>query len=145
MINYKIEDNTLQLINYYDKPLKLKQSALEKLAEIIRHSIELNIVQGKSYDGSSLKSLSNVTINKKGSNKILIETGELLNSVTKKVNSNIAEIFISSNRSEIAQYLQQGTKYMPPRPFFGIGERVESEIEQFLTNNNINEIFDIKE
>lgn len=130
MLNYTISDNTGQIITEISRPVQLNQSALTDLAEIIRLSIENNLSRGKSFDGSSIAP-------KKKGGRIFVETGELLNSVEKKVSTSMAEVFINSNRSQIASWLQDGTSKMPARRFFGISSTVDSEIDRYLENIKI--------
>jgi len=110
-------------------------SQLKQIAEAVKRGIETNIATGQKYTGGSVAPLALSTIHQKGSSRPLFRTGQLLGSVKlSQSGENIYEVFISSNRSEIASFLNFGTKKIPARPFFGISEAVLKNIEEILIN-----------
>jgi phage gpG-like protein len=112
----------------------VSESQLRRIAEAIKKGIEYNILQGLEYTGNPVKPLAPRTVKKKKSSRPLFQTGLLSRSViSKKEAKDTYNIFISGNRSTIAVWLQEGTKRMPSRPFFGISKNVDSEIDKILT------------
>jgi len=106
---------------------------LKQIAEAVRKGIESNIALGQQYTGGSVSPLKASTIQRKGFARPLFETGQLLGSVKlSQTGDNLYEVFISSNRSEIAGYLNFGTGKMKARPFFGISESVLKSIDDIL-------------
>lgn len=109
-------------------------SQLKEIAQAVKNGIERNIATGQKYTGGSVAPLAFLTIQQKGFSRPLFQTGQLLGSVQlTQSGENTYEVFINSNRSEIASYLNFGTKRMPARPFFGISEAVLKQIEEILT------------
>ena len=112
----------------------VSESQLQRIAEAIKKGIEYNILQGLEYTGSAVKPLAPRTIKKKKSSRPLFQTGVLSRSVvSKKETKDIYNIFVTGSRSTIAVWLQEGTKRMPSRPFFGISKNVDNEIDKILT------------
>jgi len=112
----------------------VSESQLQRIAEAIKKGIEYNILQGLEYTGSAVKPLAPRTIKKKKSSRPLFQTGVLSRSVvSKKETKDIYNIFITGSRSSIGVWLQEGTKRMPSRPFFGISKNVDNEIDKILT------------
>ncbi|MBE2228252.1 MAG: hypothetical protein IAE93_12940 [Ignavibacteria bacterium] len=112
----------------------INPSQLKRIAEAVKEGIEKNISTAQKYSGGSVAPLKPSTVKKKGSSRPLFQTGQLLNSVTlTQISDNIYEVFISSNRSEIASYLHFGTQRMQARPFFGISESVSKRIDEIIT------------
>lgn len=118
-------------------PKKFLQRDLKKIADLIAFEIKKNISSARRYDGrGKLRKLAPSTVRRKGFSTILIETGQLLNSIeVKKVGTtylvqvkNVRHKGSESTVSEIATYLQQGTDRMPARPFFGITKKKLTEI-----------------
>ena len=135
----------------FDKAVLLKQT--KNIAEGIKDIIRNNIVKARRYDGrAKLTRLSKSTIKRKGSARILIETAQLLNGieVVKRSSSYIVKMSDKYYRvrkaknkgkygrkririSEVAQFLQSGTKRMPSRPFFGVQKKqMDGLINKFI-------------
>lgn len=112
---------------------QITDSQLLDYTQKIKKSIEYNLYKGLTYDGTPAEALSPVTIKKKKHHKIFFDTGELYRSLIIGKIPNGYEIFINESRSQIAYWLQFGTKYMPKRPFFGvIPERADSLLNQTI-------------
>lgn len=108
-------------------------SQLREIAEVVKNGIERNIATGQKYTGGSVAPLAFSTIKQKGFSRPLFQTGQLLGSVQLTPSGeNAFDVFISSNRSEIASYLNFGTNRTPARPFFGISEAVQRQIDEIL-------------
>lgn len=111
-------------------------SQLEEIAEAVKNGIERNIANAQKYTGGAVSPLAFSTIRQKGFSRPLFQTGELLGSVEMTQSGiNAFNVFISSNRSEIAGYLNYGTSRMPARPFFGISEAVLRQIDEILNKD----------
>lgn len=109
---------------------------LELITEAIRRGIEFNLEQGITADGGAVTPLSPVTIKLKGNSRPFFETGQLFNSIKSKFNANTAEVFVASARANIAAKLNDGQGRIPARPFWGISEIVQREIDEILLNEN---------
>ena len=122
-----------EVIQDIKKFTSVNPTQLTEIAEAVKLGIERNIANAQKYTGGAVSPLSLSTIRQKGSSRPLFQTGELLGSV-KLTQSGVStfEVFISSNRSEIASYLNFGTSRMPARPFFGISEAVLRQIDEIL-------------
>lgn len=111
-----------------------------KIVELIRKSKETNVQTGVDINGRSLAPLKPSTIKSKMRKgkllAILYETGQLYNSVkSRMINPSEAEVYISSNRSEVAKHLIFGNKNMSARNFFfGTGINLQQKIEKILTD-----------
>jgi phage gpG-like protein len=112
--------------------VRLTDDQLERIAEVIRKSIEDNIEKGKEYTGGNIRPLLPSTIIRKGNARPLVETGELLRSVEKAKSGNEYNIFIGSSRSEVAKYLHFGTGNIKRMPFFGVSKEAEEKIEKIV-------------
>lgn len=111
-------------------------SQLKEIAEAVKLGIERNIANAQKYTGGPVSPLALSTIRQKGFSRPLFLTGALLNSVElTQTNANAFNVFISSNRSEIASYLNYGTNKMPSRQFFGISEAVLRAIDEILSKD----------
>lgn len=121
------------IADLFDTKLKSTFEVLDELAEIIKIGILQNLNSGLNYDGSPVASDKESTIRKKGHSNVFFDSGSLYDSIEKqKINDAEYGIFVSANRSKVAQYLQTGTSNMVSRPFFGIGGNMESKITDVL-------------
>lgn len=112
-------------------------SQLKRIAEAVKEGIEKNISTGQKFSGGNVAPLKQSTITKKGFSRPLFETGQLLNSVQmNQISENAYDVFISSNRSVIASYLNFGTERIPERPFFGVSSAVQKRIDEILAEEN---------
>ena len=111
--------------------LKIKRSTLEEIAEIYRKDIEQNILQGTGLDGSSLAP-------NKHRGRLLFHTGELSKSIKVKVYENQAIIYSSL---PYARYVNQGTKYMPSRVFWGQSNRASINLDKYFISRTLSQIF----
>lgn len=104
---------------------------LRQAAVYIEGSTRQNFVLEKDPNGTPWQPLAASTLARKSSGKILTETGRLVNSISHSVSGNTARVYTNV---EYAPYLQFGTKYMPARPFMGIGRQDQQNIEQIFGN-----------
>lgn len=122
-----------EVIQDVSKFATINASQLKDIAQAVKEGIEKNISTAQKYTGGSVAPLSQSTVKKKGSSRPLFQTGRLLGSVQmNQISDNAYEVFLSSNRSEIASYLNFGTSRMPERPFFGISESVLRTIDEII-------------
>jgi len=137
MIN--IESNIDEInIQFNTNLFELKKSVLTDISEIVRSDNEDNLLSGRSFDGSAIK--SKVIPNGKA---IFRDKEILIFSVMKKVNSDFAEVFIDDFRKQEASWLFYGTSKMPARRFFGISQKIDSAIENYFGNKSITELFEL--
>jgi phage virion morphogenesis protein len=115
-------------------------------AEYMKRSTENRILRSKtSPDGERWEALRDVTVNLKGHDRILFETGELANSIQISDVSN-DEFELTSNAPQ-ASYMQDGikrtrgmirNKRVPPRPFMGFSDenkrRIATMIRDYLAH-----------
>ena len=132
MIRIETSNNFLENNTEFVKLLSdVTDKSLRGISDIVQKDIEVNIAYGRSIFGGALKP------NKKGS-RILFKSGTLFKSIR---NETMREsglkgrvIFVDSSRSQIAKWLQYGTKKMKAREFFGLGKTALSKIDSFLKN-----------
>lgn len=120
--------------------------AWQDAAEYMRNSTVNRILRTKkSPEGERWAALSEVTIELKGHDKPLFETGELSESIgVGDVSDEGFEIFSSSDH---ASYMQEGVQTLrgafrskkpapqvPPRPFMGFSDENMKRISQILHN-----------
>ena len=135
MLGLEIQSNIEELVVLSDKNLTLKQSVLEAITEIVRLDIEQNLVLGRSFDGSSIAP-------KRKGGRIFYETGQLIASVKKRMTPSKGNVFIGTNRAEIARKLNYGENKLVPRPFFGISNRITESVNTYLSNKTFEETFE---
>lgn len=114
----------------------LKESKLDDIAEVIQSRIQDNLFRSKEYLGGPAEPNRPLTIAKKGHGKVFFHTGELYRSILKdRISDKEREVFVAEGRSQIAYWLQYGTRKMKPRPFFGITPEAMAEIKNILFKN----------
>jgi hypothetical protein len=102
---------------------KILQRQAKEIADLIRLSIEENLIKGKRFDtGGKVAKLKASTIKRKGHSRVFDDTGLLLRSVKVKKLGRGYLIFIGGKRAEIMKYLQEGSPKMAARPAFGINK-----------------------
>lgn len=122
------------------------EPAWQDAAEYMKNSTVNRILRTKkSPEGERWAALSEVTIELKGHDKPLFETGELSNSIgIGDVSNDGFEIF---SASDYASYMQEGVQTLrgafrskkpapqvPPRPFMGFSDENMKRISQILHN-----------
>jgi len=86
--------------------------------------------EARSPRGTPWAKLAASTIRRKGHDKILIDTGRLIKSLTQRGGDAIREPFVSGNMAGLvfgtsvpyAHFHMSGTRYMPARPEVGVTE-----------------------
>lgn len=100
---------------------KILQRQSKEIAEMIRLSIEENLIKGKRFDtGGKVAKLKPSTIKRKGHSRVFDDKGKLLRSVKVKKVGRGYLIYIGGDRAEIMKFLQEGNPKMAARPAFGI-------------------------
>lgn len=144
------------------KTYEFQEAELSKIAEVVREGITNNVLNSESIHGGQVKSNAPATVKFKGFNRPLYHTGGLSREIKKRKISGGYEVYISNKKSlsglpysEIGYNLQYGwqgeanfvkpigkKKYakhsarikVPPRPFFGISEKIDNDIDTTLNN-----------
>jgi phage virion morphogenesis protein len=108
----------------------------EEAAEYMKRSTVNRILRTKtSPDGERWEALRDVTVNLKGHDRILFETGDLANSI--RVEDVSHDGFVVTSTSDHASYMQDGVrrtrgmiknKTVPPRPFMGFSDENKRRI-----------------
>lgn len=135
---YNIQDGKWIADFVQDLRLKfiLKESKLDKIAEVVQERIQDDLFKSKDYMGNRVTPNAPKTIKIKGHGKVFFDTGELYRSVLKRNTGNMQrEVFIAEGRSLIAYWLQYGTSRMPARPFFGVTPEAYIEIKKIISEN----------
>ena len=126
---------------------------LNFIGDIIRKDHFQRLEKGKGVNGAGMQPLKTATIRKKGSNKILVDSGKMRKLKLKKATTNnqIAEVhpgkiqkYKNSNltMSDVGELHQYGTKNLPVREWFGISvdaeqrslRHIELRIEEEIKN-----------
>ncbi|MDD5361039.1 MAG: hypothetical protein PHN88_02835 [Ignavibacteria bacterium] len=106
-----------------DKKLR---EAKNKVAEMIKESIEQNLYSGLDYFG-------NAVAPKKKGGRIFFESGELFKSVfNQDVSAFLSTVYIGTARDVIAGYLTNGTENMVARPFWGLNKNIDDKVEKIV-------------
>ena len=107
---------------------------LNLAGQIIRKDHFQRLERGKGVKGTNMRALKPSTIKRKGSSKILVDTGKMRNLVIKKANKNNQVVEISPGKKptrngvtnqEIGYYHQTGAGHLPEREWFGISKQAE--------------------
>lgn len=102
---------------------KILQRQTKEIADMIRSSIEENLIKGKRFDtGGKVAKLKPSTIKRKGHSRVFDDKGKLLRSVKVKKVGRGYVIYIGGDRAEIMKFLQEGNPKMAARPAFGINK-----------------------
>lgn len=111
----------------------VSEKDLDVIAGIIRKDIiNERISGGRDIFGNAYHPLAPSTIKAKGHARPLVDKGLLRESIKTESGKDFRKIYIGGARSEIAEYLQYGTKKMDPFPFFGISDEALKEIDNYL-------------
>lgn len=111
----------IKLTNNLDKDLMANsKDYLKDESKQIQDAIK-NVINNQTQNWTPLKS---DTVKKKGSSKMLIETGQLVDSITVIPQSDLEYIIAPEgnhssglSNSQLAIYHEYGTEKVPPRPF----------------------------
>jgi len=107
---------------------------LNLAGQIIRKDHFQRLEKGQGVNGNKMEELKPTTIKRKGSSKILVDTGKMRNLVIKKANkkNQVVEIFPGKKATrngvtnqEIGYYHQTGAGHLPEREWFGISKQAE--------------------
>jgi phage virion morphogenesis protein len=119
------------------------EPVMEEAAEYMKRSTVNRILRSKtSPDGERWEALRDVTVNLKGHDRILFETGELANSIQVSDVSN--DGFMITADAEHASYMQEGVKRtrgmiknkkIPPRPFMGFSDENKRRIAKMIRDH----------
>jgi phage virion morphogenesis protein len=124
------------------------EPVIEEAAEYMKRSTVNRILRTKtSPDGERWEALRDVTVNLKGHDRILFETGDLANSI--QVEDVTHDGFVLTATADHASYMQEGikrtrgmikNKTVPPRPFMGFSEenkrRIAIMIRDYLAHGS---------
>ncbi|MGX9944870.1 phage virion morphogenesis protein [Bradyrhizobium denitrificans] len=109
-------------------------------AEYMKRSTVNRILRSKtSPDGERWEALRDVTVNLKGHDRILFETGDLANSI--QVGDVSHDGFVLTASAKHASYMQDGirrtrgmikNKTVPPRPFMGFSDENKRRIARMI-------------
>lgn len=123
-----------------DKKFNLKKikfdlsKELNLAAQIIKKDHFQRLEKGVGVNGSKMESLKPATIKRKGSNKILVDTGKMRNLVIEKANKKKQRAVIHPGKKakrgkvtnqQIGFYHQKGKGNLPVREWFGISKQAE--------------------
>jgi phage virion morphogenesis protein len=116
------------------------EPVMAEAAEYMKRSTVNRILRSKtSPDGERWEALRDVTVNLKGHDRILFETGDLANSIQVSDVSN--DGFMISSDAKHASYMQEGVKRtrgmiknktIPPRPFMGFSDENKRRISKMI-------------
>lgn len=104
---------------------------LNLFSQIIREDHGKRLQRGEGADGKQMKSLKDATIEAKGFNQILVNTGEMSNLVSTKATKTKQEVIINPGakkkrgkvtNQELGQFHQEGAGDLPKREWFGISK-----------------------
>lgn len=130
---------------------KLIENALPiKIGALLVEEAHLNIETGQDIHGNRFVARKRRKRKKKSRRKrsdraVLVDTGEMKNSVEKQVTGK-AKVTLTA--IERAQFHQEGGKHLPQREFIGVGERagglidnkIESELDVFFAKRGFKKI-----
>jgi phage virion morphogenesis protein len=116
------------------------EPAMAEAAQYMVRSTQNRILRTKtSPDGERWEALRDVTVNLKGHDRILFETGELSKSI--RVDEVTHHGFMITSTAKHASYMQEGikrtrgmikNKTVPARPFMGFSDENKSRIAKII-------------
>lgn len=132
---------------------QVKPATIKRMAEEIKTNIDRNLKQGLKYSGGKVAPLSQATIEikkakgRKEPYRVFLDSGVLFQSLrVVKIARGYSITFNKTKYpktkvyvSEVAQWLNDGTKRMPARPFFGITEtQFNTIVNKYVGTRRIN-------
>lgn len=135
MLNIKVNDNLKpdEITQWLQRKTEINGDQLKRISNAVKEGIEKNIESGKLWLGGSVSPLRPSTIKRKGNTRPLVETGRLLKSIlNRKVSDSLYEVFVTVDRSDVANWLVNGTQRMVARDFFGLTPEADKAIDRIL-------------
>lgn len=116
---------------------------LNIVGQMIREDHSKRLQRGEGVDGSKMARLKDATIERKGFNQILVDTGEMGNLVIDKATKSKQEVNIFPGRKkrrgkgkitnqELGGYHQRGGGNLPKREWFGITNKIEPKANKLI-------------
>lgn len=120
-----------EYIREFDPGVNIQK--LDRIVKAINLDILSNLSGGVTYLKTPVAPLAPSTIRRKGHNTPFLDKGILFNSIKDEVlNEHHGIVFVADDRDLIGFRLNEGTKFMPKRPFFEISEQVLKTIDSIL-------------
>ena len=111
---------------------------MRDIGRYLEGSTEQRFADKKAPSGMAWANLLPSTQKQKGDNNILIDSGDLVRSLTHYASSNSVTVGVSE---PYGVYHQLGTKHITPRPFLGLSDSDNNEIG-VLINDYLERIYD---
>ena len=119
---------------------------LNRAGEIISRDHFVRLESGKDVNGSRMTPLKDATIDRKGFNQILVDTGQMRNLVIERATKTNQVVEVHPGRkkvyktkakkkvtmADVGGYHQKGNKNLPKREWFGISENAEKRIMKHI-------------
>lgn len=108
---------------------------LRKCAEIVKDGIYEQIRDGRDYRGRKVTP-------KRSAGRIFVDTGFMSSFGVINVRASAKEynVRMVEQREKAAYYLNTGTRFMPPRMFWGISEETMNKVKQYLINEKFKQL-----
>ena len=124
---------------------------LNRAGEIISRDHFLRLESGKDVSGSQMTPLKGATIDRKGFNQILVDTGQMRNLVIERATKSNQVVEVHPGRirkykgtnvtmADVGGFHQKGNKNLPKREWFGISSDAEKRIMKFMRDRIRREI-----
>lgn len=128
MIQYEIKSpNIDELIKKIKPDAKLSEKAIKHITQdIVWKNIRENVRKGTDINGNLVKASQIGTR--------LYRTGNLYNSIGWSVKDKLGNVI---STAEYAGFVNEGTSKMTARNFFGIGQKIEQEVENYLRTEKL--------
>ena len=102
---------------------------MQQIGMMLSNSTTERIHTKKSPDGSVWQPLAHATIKRKGHDNILVDKGDLLDSITFSASSWTARIFSTDQNQGKVRGHQFGSDRLPARAIFGLSQGDREDIE----------------
>lgn len=122
---------TIEQLNYAYIALNDLTPLMGDIGVYLEGSTAQRFANKKSPDGVSWANLLPSTQRQKGDNNILIDSGDLVSSITHYASSNSVTVGVSKT---YGVYHQLGTSKMVARPFLGISDNDKNEIGRLIND-----------
>lgn len=123
------------LFQEIERDVELKDNEVEDIAQIVKEGIEYNLFNALEYDGSPSAPNKSSTVQRKKHNRVYYDEGDLFKSVAvKKLGYLERHVYIAGKSNDVLYDLIQGRPNMNKRNPFGIGLRIENNIDRYISN-----------
>ena len=139
MINIKVEaDFVGEGVSWIDSQILYigdrSKKILKEIGTKIQEDITENVLQSRSINGGQVARNLPSTVKSKGFNRPLFHRGLLSRSIALRSITGGYEVYVKGKANDYASYPHFGTNRSVARPYFGISQSTDNDIDIILGN-----------